>query len=61
MEFNIMVSFIVDNPLEVGGQIVYFVNITPWGGILIIGKHARNFIVDGIYYLVLLYKHNYAC
>ena len=56
-----MVSFIVDNPLEVGGQIVYFVNITPWGGILIIGKHARNFIFDGIYYFVLLYKHNYAC
>ena len=33
-------------------QIAYLVKITPDGGILIIGTHARNFIIDGIYELV---------
>ena len=42
----------LDDPLEVGGQVVYFVKITPYGGILEIGTHAQNFIVDGIYDLV---------
>ena len=61
MEFKHNGLIYFDNPLEVGGQVVYFVKITPYGGILEIGTHARNFIVDGIYDLVLIYKQNYAC
>jgi hypothetical protein len=34
--------------LEVGDQIVYLLKITPCGGILSIGTHAQDFIIDGI-------------
>jgi hypothetical protein len=39
-----MVFIVFDVPSEVVYQIIYWVKKTPYGGILMVGKHARNFI-----------------
>ena len=53
-----MIVFLLMIHWKLATQIAYFVKITRDGGILIIGTHAQNFIIDGNYDLVVIYKQN---